>query len=70
MNRLASVLHFELLLRAVLSRRYEGPPSGNSKTSLLTSDARGRILALHAEGKGPVKIGRLLDLLRKAVARD
>jgi hypothetical protein len=45
------------------------PPPGTSKTSLLTSEPRIRILALHAEAKGSVEIGRLFDLPPKAVAR-
>jgi hypothetical protein len=66
---LGPVVHIEALLRAVLSRRYEVPPTGNSKTSLLTPETISRIHDLHDEGKGPVEIGRVLGISRKQVAR-
>jgi hypothetical protein len=57
------------LLRTVLSRRYEVQPRRNCKTSLITPEAIRRIHELRVKGKGPIEIGRLLEIPRKAVAR-
>ncbi|MCO6459271.1 MAG: helix-turn-helix domain-containing protein [Pirellulaceae bacterium] len=52
-----------------MSRRYEVPPSGNSKASLLSPETIDKIHALHAEGKGICEIARILGLSRKQVSR-